>query len=85
MVCLSNLEAAQNPGEQECTQIVSPHWSSLLAHCQGKGGLNFQKDGLGRRRKEQTEYSFDTLEHRIRELAFLNSGVHLRLIDNRGS
>lgn len=31
----------------------------------------------------QTIFDFDTLEHRMRELAFLNSGVHLRLIDNR--
>ena len=30
-----------------------------------------------------TEFNFDTLEHRMWELAFLNSGVHLRLIDNR--
>ena len=33
----------------------------------------------------QTEFSFETLERSIREEAFLNSGVHLRLIDNRGA
>ncbi|MCK5746277.1 MAG: DNA topoisomerase (ATP-hydrolyzing) subunit B [Oricola sp.] len=30
-----------------------------------------------------TEYDLSTLEHRLRELAFLNSGVALKLIDNR--
>ena len=32
-----------------------------------------------------TEFNFETLEKSIREKAFLNSGVYLKLIDNRGS
>ncbi|MBL8707955.1 MAG: DNA topoisomerase (ATP-hydrolyzing) subunit B [Rhodospirillaceae bacterium] len=32
----------------------------------------------------KTDYDYATLEHRLRELAFLNSGVRLILTDNRG-
>ena len=33
----------------------------------------------------QVEFNFETLERAIREKAFLNSGVYLKLVDNRGA
>lgn len=35
--------------------------------------------------KGVTDFDFATLEHRLRELAFLNSGVHITLEDRRGA
>ncbi len=32
---------------------------------------------------ESTEYNFDTLSSRLRELAFLNKGIHLNIVDER--
>ncbi len=32
---------------------------------------------------DETEYSFETLEHRLRELAFLNKGIRINLKDER--
>ncbi|MBB6218049.1 DNA gyrase subunit B [Anaerosolibacter carboniphilus] len=32
---------------------------------------------------EEVAYKFDTLEHRLREMAFLNKGIRIRLIDRR--
>ncbi len=35
--------------------------------------------------KNVLEFDFDKLEHRYRELAFLNSGVHIKLVDARSA
>jgi DNA gyrase subunit B len=32
---------------------------------------------------ETDEYKFDVLAHRLRELSFLNKGLHLELVDER--
>ncbi|MDF2548649.1 MAG: gyrase subunit [Anaerosolibacter sp.] len=32
---------------------------------------------------EEVAYKFDTLEHRLREMAFLNKGIRIRLVDRR--
>lgn len=32
---------------------------------------------------DELEYNFETLEHRLRELAFLNKGIRIKLIDER--
>ncbi|MBV6659047.1 MAG: DNA topoisomerase (ATP-hydrolyzing) subunit B [Devosiaceae bacterium] len=66
-----------------------------FAHGNAEGPLSVVGDAGGQTGTEvtfkpspetfsQTEFSFDTLEHRLRELAFLNSGVKITLTDKRG-
>ena len=70
------------------------HWMSF-SHGVSDGPLKVVGDAGGQTGTEVTftpspdtftniEFSFDTLEHRLRELAFLNSGVKITLSDKRG-
>ena len=49
----------------------------------GKKGTRVTFLASGETFKNVNEYDFDKLEHRYRELAFLNSGVHIKLRDLR--
>ena len=66
-----------------------------FTHGAADGGLKVLGEAPGRRGTEvsflpspgtftKTEFDFGTLEHRMRELAFLNSGVRILLADRRG-
>jgi DNA gyrase subunit B len=70
------------------------HFMSFT-HGDPDGPLKVVGDAPGRRGTEvtflpstdtftKTEFDFATLEHRLRELAFLNSGVRILLADHRG-
>ena len=70
------------------------HFMSFT-HGDPDGPLKVVGDAPGRRGTEvtflpstetftKTEFDFGTLEHRLRELAFLNSGVRILLADHRG-
>jgi DNA gyrase subunit B len=67
-----------------------------FAHGESVAPLRVVGDANGQRGTEVTfyasagtftmvEYDFATLEHRLRELAFLNSGVNILLVDRRGA
>jgi len=70
------------------------HFMSF-AHGDAKGPLEVVGEADGKKGTEvtflpspetftKTEFDFSTLEHRLRELAFLNSGVRIVLTDKRG-
>ncbi|MBD1548286.1 DNA topoisomerase (ATP-hydrolyzing) subunit B [Roseibium aggregatum] len=70
------------------------HFMSF-AHGDAKGPLEVVGEANGKKGTEvtflpspetftKTEFDFSTLEHRLRELAFLNSGVRIVLTDKRG-
>jgi len=69
------------------------HWMRFI-HGVAEAPLKVVGEAKGKRGSEitfhaspetftMTEYDFSTLEHRLRELAFLNSGVYLNLTDLR--
>jgi DNA gyrase subunit B len=69
-------------------------WHMRFRHGEAEAPLREVADAPGKTGTEVTflpseetfsmvEFNFTTLEHRLRELAFLNSGVRLTLIDNR--
>jgi len=69
--------------------------SMTFVHGDAQGPLEVTGDADGRsgthitflpstRTFTQTEFDYGTLEHRLRELAFLNSGVRITLTDDRG-
>lgn len=70
-------------------------WFMRFRHGEPEADLKAVGDANGRKGTEvtflpsdqtftATEFSYSTLEHRYRELAFLNSGVRIILTDNRG-
>lgn len=71
-------------------------WEMEFRHGDAVGPLTPVDDAEGEKGTEitflpstetftKTEFDFATLEHRMRELAFLNSGVTIRLEDQRGA
>jgi DNA gyrase subunit B len=58
------------------------HDVEVIGTCQDTGtSVTFKPDGSIF--QETTEYNFDTLAHRLRDLAFLNAGITLTLSDKR--
>jgi len=69
-------------------------WYMRFRHGEPEGSLKAVKEWTGRNGTEvtflpstetftKTVFDFSTLEDRFRELAFLNSGVNIRFVDNR--
>ena len=58
------------------------HDVEVIGTCTDTGtSVTFKPDGSIF--QETTEYNFDTLAHRLRDLAFLNAGIRLSLTDRR--
>jgi len=71
------------------------HWQMKYTHGVADGPLTAIGDQGDKKGTEitflpstdtftMTEFDFNTVEHRLRELAFLNSGVFINVADNRG-